>query len=355
MSFSPMLVCASCPTRKNGQANQVGPYPSSVTDDHWVLLEPMLPPPGNQGGKGGRAEKDCRCIGLCRARRDRVGDGAGGIPAVPDHLRLPPRRPSRGSTTCPVIASACATVGPRVPQWRLSTRSRCKVRTAIASATRGYDAGKKVNGRKRHIATDTSGLLLAVMVTVASVQDRDGGLRMLAAVRAKFSTIMLLRVDRGCTGRSGRVGQKGSRTDDSSGQTHRWHVRLPRPAVAQGCGKNLRLDPQAPPMRPRLRTPTQPPRSMVYLAMIFTLSRRLGHIVSKCLLRSRIDASFVCFIFPFAGCLSCRGQPLGLPWLGVVMPSGAVVAWAGIVIGGDLFGDGPAEFGCDMKQLNGFR
>lgn len=38
----------------------------------------------------------------------------------------------------------------------------------------GYDAGKKVKGRKRHIVTDTAGLLLAVSITAASVQDRDG-------------------------------------------------------------------------------------------------------------------------------------------------------------------------------------
>jgi transposase len=45
----------------------------------------------------------------------------------------------------------------------------------VGKATRGYTAGKKVNGRKRHIVTDTLGLLLCVMVTAASVQERDGG------------------------------------------------------------------------------------------------------------------------------------------------------------------------------------
>jgi putative transposase len=43
----------------------------------------------------------------------------------------------------------------------------------VAQAGRGYDAGKKINGRKRHIAVDTIGLLLTVLVTAASVQDRD--------------------------------------------------------------------------------------------------------------------------------------------------------------------------------------
>ncbi|MDB6033866.1 MAG: transposase [Verrucomicrobiales bacterium] len=38
----------------------------------------------------------------------------------------------------------------------------------------GFDAGKKINGRKRHVLVDTLGLLLAVCVTPASIQDRDG-------------------------------------------------------------------------------------------------------------------------------------------------------------------------------------
>jgi putative transposase len=46
--------------------------------------------------------------------------------------------------------------------------------TAIGGEARGYDAGKKVKGRKRHVLVDTLGLLLVVAVTSASVQDHDG-------------------------------------------------------------------------------------------------------------------------------------------------------------------------------------
>ncbi|OLF04213.1 transposase, partial [Actinophytocola xanthii] len=49
--------------------------------------------------------------------------------------------------------------------------------------TRGYDAGKKINGRKRFIATDTLGLLLVVLVLPASVQDRDGAKQLLLELR----------------------------------------------------------------------------------------------------------------------------------------------------------------------------
>ncbi len=53
------------------------------------------------------------------------------------------------------------------------------VRTAdtVPAATRGFDAGKKVKGRKRFLVTDTVGLLLAVHVVTASIQDRDGARR----------------------------------------------------------------------------------------------------------------------------------------------------------------------------------
>ncbi|MBB4957561.1 transposase [Micromonospora polyrhachis] len=49
-----------------------------------------------------------------------------------------------------------------------------KAADTVARDSRGYDAGKKINGRKRFIVTDTLGLLLVVMVCAANVQDRDG-------------------------------------------------------------------------------------------------------------------------------------------------------------------------------------
>ena len=45
----------------------------------------------------------------------------------------------------------------------------------VPAASRGFDAGNKVNGRKRHVVIDTLGLLVVVLVTAASLQDRDGG------------------------------------------------------------------------------------------------------------------------------------------------------------------------------------
>jgi transposase len=63
------------------------------------------------------------------------------------------------------------------------------VKTSEGGADRGYDAGKRVAGRKRHILVDTCGLLLAVMVTTASLQDRPGGKRLLTAARPRFPSL----------------------------------------------------------------------------------------------------------------------------------------------------------------------
>ena len=62
-----------------------------------------------------------------------------------------------------------------------------KAADTVGNASRGYDGGKKINGRKRHIAVDTLGLLLVVFVTPASVQDRDGAYPLLALLRQQFS------------------------------------------------------------------------------------------------------------------------------------------------------------------------
>jgi putative transposase len=54
------------------------------------------------------------------------------------------------------------------------------VKSTESSDERGYDAGKKVNGRKRHLLVDTLGLVLRVLVLPANVQDRDGARQLLA-------------------------------------------------------------------------------------------------------------------------------------------------------------------------------
>jgi transposase len=65
---------------------------------------------------------------------------------------------------------------------------------------RGYDAGKKIKGRKRHIAVDTEGNLLAVIVHSAGIQDRVAARAVLMRLFCLFGTIQTVFVDGGYTG-----------------------------------------------------------------------------------------------------------------------------------------------------------
>jgi transposase len=96
-------------------------------------------------------------------------------------------------------------------QWREREGRAAEPTAAVldAQSTRGspqggesgYDAGKKVKGRKRHVVVDTLGLVLAVSVTAASVQDRDGAHPVMATTLAKYPSLQTLFVDSGYAGR----------------------------------------------------------------------------------------------------------------------------------------------------------
>jgi transposase len=92
------------------------------------------------------------------------------------------------------------------------------------------------NGRKRHITVDILGLVLAVVVTAASVHDRDVAYQLLARLRERFSTITLIWADGGYVGRLVNWAQQTlaltlsivKRTDDTTG-----FVVLPRRWVVE--------------------------------------------------------------------------------------------------------------------------
>ncbi len=65
---------------------------------------------------------------------------------------------------------------------------------------RGYDAGKKIKGRKRHIAVDTQGNLLTAVVHSAGIQDRAGARAVLMRLFRRFETLTRVFADGGCTG-----------------------------------------------------------------------------------------------------------------------------------------------------------
>jgi len=64
----------------------------------------------------------------------------------------------------------------------------------------GYDAGKRIKGRKRHIATDTLGLLVGLVVHSAGIQDRDGAPDVLKRVAARYPTLRHVFADGGYAG-----------------------------------------------------------------------------------------------------------------------------------------------------------
>ncbi|MGW2102452.1 IS5 family transposase [Streptomyces olivaceoviridis] len=75
-----------------------------------------------------------------------------------------------------------------------------KADATVTLASRGYDAGKKINGRKRHLLTDTLGLLLAVLVTPASTTDRDAARILLPGAKKHFRQLARVSADGGYTG-----------------------------------------------------------------------------------------------------------------------------------------------------------
>jgi transposase len=74
------------------------------------------------------------------------------------------------------------------------------VRTTVSGGPRGYDAGKKITGRKRHIVTDTLGLMVGIEVHTADIQDRDGAPDLLNSIRAAWPWLRHVFADGGYAG-----------------------------------------------------------------------------------------------------------------------------------------------------------
>jgi putative transposase len=71
------------------------------------------------------------------------------------------------------------------------------VKTASSGSDRGFDGGKRVKGRKRHIIVDTLGLVMGVTITAANVQDKRGLPLLLEQVRDRFERVRCIYVDQG--------------------------------------------------------------------------------------------------------------------------------------------------------------
>jgi transposase len=84
----------------------------------------------------------------------------------------------------------------RTPRPTMAIIDSQSAPTTHAGGPRGYDAGKRIYGRKRHIVTDTNGLLLAVNVHAANVQDVHGAVRLLEHLRSRFPKLRHVITDR---------------------------------------------------------------------------------------------------------------------------------------------------------------
>jgi transposase len=83
------------------------------------------------------------------------------------------------------------------------------VKNTDTAEEKGYDAGKKISGIKRHIAVDTQGLPHAIHITTANVTDREGALIMFSDHQEHLARVIKVMVDGGYTGENFSQGVKG--------------------------------------------------------------------------------------------------------------------------------------------------
>ena len=186
------------------------PLPLGHDRAEWAVCEPLLPAPAWLAGRGGRPASWCM-RDIVDAIRYLTHNGPvwralpadfppagtvywwadkwqadGSAERMHDDLRVR-IRPTAGRTAAPTAA--------------IIDSQSVKGSEMIARTRRGYDAGKKINGTKRHIAVDALGLLLTVLVTAASVQDRDAAKPLLWNLRRAFPSVKLAWADGGYAGK----------------------------------------------------------------------------------------------------------------------------------------------------------
>ena len=180
-------------------------YASSLTDAEWKLAADLFEPP--EGSRGRPATYDRRVMVDACCYVLRTGCSWTMLPKS-----FPPWLSVHKSFSRWAAQGKFEQLQQRLrEQWRQRIERNAAPSAAVIDSqanrispqggTSGYDAGKKVKGRKRHIVTDTLGLLLAVTVTAASVQDRDGAPDVVAQACAKCDSIKTLYADSAYAGK----------------------------------------------------------------------------------------------------------------------------------------------------------
>ena len=177
-------------------------YGSSLTDAQWEYLKPMLP----KSPKRGRPRTDLRQV------LDAIFYVVkGGIPWRYLPAGFPPWQTVYGifrrwkENHFWAALNDALRILVRKDQGRRSQPSAAvldsqSVKSAGHGGPVGYDAGKRIKGRKRHLLVDTLGLLLGVVITPADTTERDGGKAVLGRVLVWLASLRLLWVDGGYAG-----------------------------------------------------------------------------------------------------------------------------------------------------------
>ncbi len=206
----PGAVACRCCRGGASRSTRARRYPPDMSEAQWAVCETSLPAPAWLAGRGGRLAS--WCMGdIVDAIRCLTHNGPvwralpAGFPPAGTVYWWAGKWQADGSTArmhddLRGRVRAAAGRSP-APSAAITGSQSVKGPEMIGRARRGYDAGKKINGTKRHIAVDTGGLLLTMLVTAASVQDRDAARPLLWNLRCAFASITLAWADGGYAGK----------------------------------------------------------------------------------------------------------------------------------------------------------